>query len=81
MLVLVAFLCLVAVLFAVPDLIRRRMGWLVHAIREGSRSSTQTDVRIVMVVLLGLLLLTSALGLDSIMAAFLAGVIVRRPSR
>lgn len=76
-LVLVAFLCLVAVLFAVPDLIRRRMGWLVHAIREGSRSSTQTDVRIVMVVLLGLLLLTSALGLDSIMAAFLAGVIVR----
>lgn len=76
-LVLLAFLCLVAVLFTVPDLIRRRMGWLVEAIREGSRSSTQTDVRLVMVVLLGLLLLTGALGLDSIMAAFLAGVVVR----
>ena len=76
-LVLLAFLALVGLLFAVPDLVRTRAGWLARAIREGSRSSSQTDVRIVMVVLLGLLLVTAALGLDAIMAAFLAGVVIR----
>ncbi|MDN6795223.1 MAG: cation:proton antiporter [Propionibacterium sp.] len=75
--VLTVFLVLVGILLAVPDLIRTKMGWLADAVRAGSRSATQTDVRIVMVVLLGLLVVTSSLGLDSIMASFLAGVIVR----
>ena len=74
---LVVFLVVITVLFAMPDFIRRRMGWLTDAIRSGSQTSSQTDVRIVMVVLLGLLLLTGVLGLDSSMAAFLAGVVIR----
>ncbi len=74
---LLVFLTVVAVLFAVPDLIRRRMGWLADAVRAGSKTTSQIDVRIVMVVLLGMLLLTSVLGVDAVMAAFLAGVVIR----
>lgn len=74
---LAVFLGLVVVLFAVPTFIRAHMGWLSHAIRSGADTASQTDVRVVMLVLVGLLVATGFLGLDAVTAAFLAGVVIR----
>jgi Kef-type K+ transport system membrane component KefB len=51
---------------------------LRRIIREGEHSTSQTTLRWTVVLLLGLLLVAEDFGLDVVLGAFLAGVILRR---
>ena len=55
-----------------------RGGRLGRIIREGEHSTSQTTLRWTVVLLLGLLLVAEDFGLDVVLGAFLAGVILRR---
>ena len=51
---------------------------LAHIIRRGFHTSSQTLVRLSVLFLIGLLALAGWLGLDVVLGAFVAGIIVRR---
>src|SRR5512132_3473369 len=67
---------LAVVLSFAPRLIRgRRLGRIV---REGEGSTSQTTVRLTVLLLLLLLAVAEEFGLDVVLAAFLAGMVLRR---
>ena len=63
-------------------LLSRSTGWLkdrrvAELVQLGSDSSSQTPVRITMLLLVSLLVLAGELGLDVVLGAFAAGVVLR----
>jgi len=73
---LIAFGLLALILAAIP---RRFMNNKVaELIESGHRSSSQTGVRLAMVLLIGLLATAGIFGFDVVLGAFIAGIIVRR---
>jgi Kef-type K+ transport system membrane component KefB len=63
-------------------LLSRATGWLkdrrvADLVERGSESSSQTPVRITMLLLVALLVLAGELGLDVVLGAFAAGVVLR----
>jgi Kef-type K+ transport system membrane component KefB len=63
-------------------LLSRATGWLkdqrvAELVQRGSESSSQTPVRITMLLLVSLLVLAGELGLDVVLGAFAAGVVLR----
>jgi Kef-type K+ transport system membrane component KefB len=72
-------LCAVGVLALVlslaPRLGRGRVG---HILREGEHATAQTTVRWTVVLLLVLLVVAEDFGLDVVLGAFLAGIVLRR---
>jgi len=72
-------LCAVGVLAVVlslaPRLGRGRVG---HILREGEHATAQTTVRWTVVLLLVLLVVAEDFGLDVVLGAFLAGIVLRR---
>lgn len=75
---LVILLIVLGVLLALPGLLRRHAPKLVDAIRSGSDSQSQTDVRIITLLILSMLALASTYHIDLILAAFLMGVVIRQ---
>ncbi|MEI6373003.1 MAG: cation:proton antiporter [Actinomycetes bacterium] len=75
LLVLVAFFIIAAIIAFLPS--RFRSNRLFAIIERGHSTSAQTAVRIVILLLVGLLALASAFGLDLVLGAFAAGIIVR----
>lgn len=77
MLVLLAF-AVVAALLTVPA-VRTRRGTLsvLGAVRAGAHSTSQTPVRVTVLLLVGLVALAATLELDIVLAAFAAGFILR----
>jgi Kef-type K+ transport system membrane component KefB len=73
---LVAVGLLAAVLTQAPKLVRGRR--LERILREGEGSTVQSTVRLTVVLLLLLLTLAEDLGLDVVLGAFLAGIVLRR---
>lgn len=49
-----------------------------RVIRQGQNSSAQTAIRLVVLVLLALLWISDGLGIDAVLGAFVAGIIVKR---
>jgi Kef-type K+ transport system membrane component KefB len=70
----------VAVIALVLSLIPRlaRGGRLAQILREGQHTTAQTTLRWTVVMLLLLLLIANRFGLDAVLGAFLAGVVLRR---
>ena len=76
-LVSLAAIALVAlVLAASAHLVRGRR--LAHIALQGADATSQTTLRLTIVLLLGLLVLAAEFGLDVVMGAFLAGMVLRR---
>jgi Kef-type K+ transport system membrane component KefB len=67
---------LALLLTALPRLVSR--GPVQRILVEGEHATAQTSVRSTMVLLLALLALANAFGLDVILGAFLAGMVLRR---
>ena len=53
-------------------------GRLAHIAREGADATSQTTLRLTILLLLGLLVLAGEFGLDVVLGAFLAGAVLRR---
>jgi Kef-type K+ transport system membrane component KefB len=67
---------LAAVLSLAPRLVRgTRLGQILH---EGEGSTSQTTVRLTVLLLLLLLVVAEEFGLDVVLGAFLAGIVLRR---
>ena len=76
-LISLAAIALVAVLLAASArLVRGRR--LASIVFSGADATSQTTLRLTIVLLLGLLVLAAEFGLDVVMGAFLAGVVLRR---
>lgn len=76
-LISLAAIALVALLLAASaHLVRGRR--LAHIALQGADATSQTTLRLTIVLLLGLLVLAAEFGLDVVMGAFLAGVVLRR---
>jgi len=72
----VIFVLLVGAIARVPEKLKTsRIGEIVVA---GNYSSSQTGVRVVVFLLIGLLALAGTFGLDTLLGAFAAGMILRR---
>ncbi len=56
---------------------RLKEGWIADLVGLGSESSSQTPVRITLLLLVALLWLSGELGLDVVLGAFAAGVVLR----
>ncbi|RZK96032.1 MAG: cation:proton antiporter [Rhodococcus sp. (in: high G+C Gram-positive bacteria)] len=68
-----------AVLVAfIPARVRREGSRITAIIRSGSETTSQTTVRLTMLLLVALTVLAAAFGLDTILGAFAAGFILRR---
>jgi Kef-type K+ transport system membrane component KefB len=67
---------LAVVLSYAPRLVRGNR--LERILREGEGSTTQTTVRLTVVLLLLLLVIAAEFGLDVVLGAFLAGIVLRR---
>ncbi|QDQ89840.1 cation:proton antiporter [Rhodococcus sp. WB9] len=68
-----------AVLVAfIPDRVRREGSRITAIIRSGSETTSQTTVRLTMLLLVALTVLAASFGLDTILGAFAAGFILRR---
>lgn len=75
--VLVAFAA-VAALFALPSLrIRRETSKILALIRSGAETTGQTSVRLTLLLLVALVAIADAFELDTVLAAFAAGFILR----
>ena len=72
----VIFLLLVLAIARVPE--RLRASRIAEIVESGSNSSAQTGVRIVVFLLIGLLALAGIFGIDTLLGAFAAGMILRR---
>ncbi len=55
-----------------------RAGWLQHIVRAESETTAQLPVRLVLLLLVAMLALAASFGLDIILGAFIAGVLVHR---
>jgi Kef-type K+ transport system membrane component KefB len=76
-LISLAAIALVALLLAASaHLVRGRR--LAHIALQSADATSQTTLRLTIVLLLGLLVLAAEFGLDVVMGAFLAGVVLRR---
>ncbi len=76
-LVSLGVVAVVAVVFTlVPRLVRQKT--IVNIITEGEQGTSQTTLRWTMFLLFALLLVASNFGLDVVLGAFLAGVVLRR---
>jgi Kef-type K+ transport system membrane component KefB len=76
-LVSLAAIALVAAVLAVfPRFVHG--GRLAHIAREGADATSQTTLRLTILLLLGLLVLAGEFGLDVVLGAFLAGAVLRR---
>jgi Kef-type K+ transport system membrane component KefB len=75
---LVAVGALAGVLTLVPRLTHRRIGQILTA---GQHATAQTTLRWTVALLLFLLVIANAFGLDVVLGAFLAGVVLRRLAR
>jgi Kef-type K+ transport system membrane component KefB len=73
---LVAVGVLAVVLSLAPRLVRGNQ--LERILREGQRSTSQTTVRLTVLLLLLLLVIAQEFGLDVVLGAFLAGMVLRR---
>jgi Kef-type K+ transport system membrane component KefB len=73
---LVAVGVLAVILSFAPRLIRGKR--LERILREGEGATSQTTVRFTVVLLLLLLVIASEFGLDVVLGAFLAGIVLRR---
>jgi Kef-type K+ transport system membrane component KefB len=76
-------LALLAAFGAVALLVVRAQQWmkgrsLAALVGLGSETSSQTTVRVAVVLLVGLLVLAGELGLDVVLGAFAAGIVLRR---
>ncbi len=74
-LVLVAFFIIAVIIAFLPS--KFRSNRVLAVIERGHSTSAQTAVRIVILLLVGLLAIASAFGLDLVLGAFAAGIIVR----
>jgi len=72
---LVGFLILAAVVAMLPS--RFMNPRVIEVIRRGHSTTSQTAVRLVVLLLVALLTLASGLGLDLVLGAFAAGIILR----
>jgi Kef-type K+ transport system membrane component KefB len=72
---LVAVGALAAILTLIPRLAHRRIGQILTA---GQHATAQTTLRWTVALLLFLLVIANAFGLDVVLGAFLAGVVLRR---
>lgn len=72
----VIFLLLVLAIARVPQ--RLRSSRVAAIVEAGNESSAQTGVRVVVFLLIGLLALAGTFGLDTLLGAFAAGMILRR---
>lgn len=72
----VIFLLIVLAIARVPE--RLRASRIAVVIETGMESSAQTGVRVVVFLLIGLLALAGEFGLDTLLGAFAAGMILRR---
>lgn len=70
------FLLLVLAIARVPE--RLRTSRIARIVETGSNSGSQTGVRVVVFLLIGLLALAGTFGLDTLLGAFAAGMILRR---
>ena len=73
---LIVFGIVAVLLYFAPGLLTT--GRIMEILQRGHRTSSQTAVRWTMLLILGLLLLSTALGFDAVLGAFVAGLIVRR---
>jgi Kef-type K+ transport system membrane component KefB len=73
---LIAFGIVAVLLYLAPGLLATER--IMEILARGHRTSSQTAVRWTMLLILGLLLLSTALGFDAVLGAFVAGLIVRR---
>ena len=73
---LAAIALVAAVLAAFPRFVRG--GRLARIAREGADATSQTTLRLTILLLLGLLVLAGEFGLDVVLGAFLAGAVLRR---
>jgi Kef-type K+ transport system membrane component KefB len=73
---LVAVAAIALVISLIPKVVRSE--WLQRILTEGRHTTAQTTLRWTVVMLLLLLLIASAFGLDAVLGAFLAGVVLRR---
>jgi Kef-type K+ transport system membrane component KefB len=73
---LAAIALVAAGLAAFPRFVRG--GRLAHIAREGADATSQTTLRLTILLLLGLLVLAGEFGLDVVLGAFLAGAVLRR---
>lgn len=72
----VIFVLLVLAIARVPE--RLRSSRVAKIVAAGNESSAQTGVRVVVFLLIGLLALAGTFGLDTLLGAFAAGMILRR---
>jgi Kef-type K+ transport system membrane component KefB len=73
---LIGMAVLALLLSFVPRLFRNRK--IAEIVREGEQGTSQSTLRWTMVLLLALLLIAANFGLDVVLGAFLAGVVLRR---
>jgi Kef-type K+ transport system membrane component KefB len=73
---LVAVAAIALVISLIPKVVRSER--LQRILTEGQHTTAQTTLRWTVVMLLLLLLIASAFGLDAVLGAFLAGVVLRR---
>jgi Kef-type K+ transport system membrane component KefB len=73
---LVAVAAIALVISLIPKVVRSER--LQRILTEGRHTTAQTTLRWTVVMLLLLLLIASAFGLDAVLGAFLAGVVLRR---
>ena len=77
-LVLCVFILAAIVVAVVPRRIGRPQSRTMSAVRRGADTTAQTEVRLTILLLVGLIALAAAFELDIIIAAFAAGFILRR---
>ncbi len=73
---LTVFAAIATIFLILPG--RLRSPSVERIIEQGRKSSSQTAIRLVMLVLLALLWISSDLGIDAVLGAFVAGIIVKR---
>ncbi len=78
LLLLVVFALLAVFVAVAPTRIRREGSHILQLIRAGSETTGQTTVRLTLVLLVALTAIATAFQLDSVLAAFAAGFILRR---
>ena len=76
LLLLILFGIVAVLLYFAPGVLATER--IMQMLERGHRTSSQTAVRWTMLLILGLLLLSTILGFDAVLGAFVAGLIVRR---
>lgn len=73
---LIAFGIIAVIFLVLPGQLRTPA--IDRVIAQGHTTSAQTAIRLVVLVLLALLFISSGLGIDAVLGAFVAGIIVKR---